>query len=97
MALTWKDVLAAGAADARIAAYRELLEKALEEDPGVEKYLNLAIRANEEAYGQAFVAPTLAKLAEEVGELDEGTAVGAFFYALPVYVEFPEISPFAEL
>lgn len=92
MAMTWKEVLLAGLPDARIQTYMALLEKALEEEgenrAAVEEDLNRAILVNLEEYGEDFVGPTLAKLASEVeGGLEDWEAIGAFFYALPIYVD----------
>lgn len=91
--MTWRDVLLAGLSDARIQAYKELLEKALEEEgenrAAIEEDMNRAIQVNLEEYGEDFVGPTLAKLAEDVAQgLEDWKAIGAFFYALPIYVDF---------
>lgn len=70
--MTWRDVLLAGLSDARIQAYKELLEKALEEEgenrAAIEEDMNRAIQVNLEEYGEDFVGPTLAKLAEDVAQ-----------------------------
>lgn len=95
--VTWKDMLAAGAPDARIQTYRELLEKALEEHENrahMEDLMNRALWANLEALGPGAIQVALANLGAEVerGLEDPETfePIPAYFTSFPIYLEFPE-------
>lgn len=96
--MTWREMLAAGAFDARIRAYRELLEKALEQEGDnraeAEKLMNLALARNLEVLGPAAAHTALANLAAEI-ERDGADPelidpISSFFGALPIYVDFDD-------